>query len=416
MLYVYKSMRNKLQNEQRSGIIFVVMLLMLLSLFVSRAALSVSMGLFVLATCQLNRRQFRNFFSQPVLWGMALLFLVPLVSGLWTTDLQQWTSVLRTKLPLLLLPFCFAGSWTLSNQQWRWILLFFSLLVVASTAWCMLHYLQDVQQVHLDYLRAKTMRTPLENDHVRYSWLLVLAIGALTWLGILSYRDKQRAYPIFMILAAWLVLFLHLLAARTGLLAFYLLLGAVVIWLPLREFRKGHAVVAGMIIILLPMAAYRLMPSFQNRVSFAQYEWAYAWKGHYLAGSNDAMRVLSWKVGLSLFQQHPLRGIGFGAIATAVGDFYDNAMPEVIASDRILPSSELLLYGIGAGWIGVLVFLTAVIAPFFQRTGYAAAWFWLCFISLIGLLYDVGLEVQFGVFIYAIVLLSAWRYLISEKT
>ena len=260
------------------------------------------------------------------------------------------------------------------------------------------------------------MQTPLENDHVRYSWLVVLAIVALGWLALLAFREKQRGYWLLVILAAWLVLFLHILAARTGLLTFYLLLGAIVIGLPLRDFQKGHAIAIALFIIALPVLAYFLVPSFHNRILFAQYEWAYAWKGNYLPGSNDAMRILSWKAGYSILQSNPTGGAGFGNITAAVESYYAGLTPPVLPADRILPSSEILIYGAGAGWPGILAFLVAVLAPFLQPVRYRGAWRWLCVISLVGLLYDVPLEVQFGVFIYAIVLLCTARYLLVEKT
>ena len=85
---------------------------MLGGLLFSRALLS--SGLIFFAFISLFHKniiqQLKDFVKSPVLWSMSLLFVLPAISGFWSEDISQWAQILRIKLPLLLLPVCFAGK------------------------------------------------------------------------------------------------------------------------------------------------------------------------------------------------------------------------------------------------------------------------------------------------------------------
>ena len=118
MVYVYKSMLNKLQNERRNTIIFILFIVMTGALFISRALLSASMIVFILVSFlhSNSKKQVYDFFSTPLLWGMSVLFLIPFISGLWSSDKKEWLDMIRIKLPLLFLPIAFASPFSLINN------------------------------------------------------------------------------------------------------------------------------------------------------------------------------------------------------------------------------------------------------------------------------------------------------------
>src|SRR5712675_2253585 len=103
--------KNLAADKWKKLIIFISMLAMLTGLLFSRGLLS--SGLIVFAALSLIHKniweQLKKFFSSTLLWTISLLFLLPLISGLWSEDLSKWSQILRIKLPFLLLPLCFAG-------------------------------------------------------------------------------------------------------------------------------------------------------------------------------------------------------------------------------------------------------------------------------------------------------------------
>ncbi len=417
MLYVYKSMLNKLQNDWRRHIIFLFAGLMLAGLFLPRAFLTISMtGFAVAALADKNFGQhIRRFLSAPLLWGMSLLFFIPLLTGLWSDDTEKWLEMVRIKLPLLLLPLAFAGAVNLSARQWEGLAILFVLLVIAGTIWSVFYYMQDVQTVNEGYLRAKAMLTPLKNDRIRFSWLVAVAILASGWLAYQKTGKRKVAAVSLAIAAVWLVIYLHLLAVRTGLFSFYLAVVIATVWLMFKKMNWQYGLLLLLFIFSLPVLAYFFIPTFQNRVKYIRYEAGYFQKAHYLPGGNDAVRVISLKAGWSIMLQNPLKGTGFGDVPAAVNEWYHKNYPGMKEQDKVYPASEWLMYGAGAGLPGFIVFTVCMLIPFLTRVNHRLPWWILNAAAAFSFMFDIGLEVQFGVFIYAFTVLWWWKWMKEEK-
>src|SRR5688572_14581734 len=94
------------QNFWQKNAIFFSMMLMVIAMFVSRAVFSIATILFI-ASCCLNKnflQQMRTWLRTPLLLAISALFFIPLVSGLWSSNTEEWLKILRVKLPLLLFP------------------------------------------------------------------------------------------------------------------------------------------------------------------------------------------------------------------------------------------------------------------------------------------------------------------------
>src|SRR6476620_2075891 len=237
-------MRIAFETEKRRRFIFITMLAMLGALFVSRAALSICMILFLAVTLihKNSLAQLQNFFKSPLLISTTLLFLLPFVSGLWSDHINEWSHLVRIKLPLLLFPIAFAGSWQFTQKQWGALALFFILLLTAGTIWSFEKYCIDPKAINESYLRAKVFLTPLDNDHVRFSWLVALAALLCLWL-FENIQHRMKWFIAFVLL--WLVVYLHVLAARTGLFSLYFVLLFYAIW-KLAHQEKGSRVIVSM--------------------------------------------------------------------------------------------------------------------------------------------------------------------------
>ena len=399
----------------RNYFIFYSIIAMMISLFFSRAGLSMSTAFFVCA-CLLHTRivdQLKSFISSPVLWGMSLLFLLPLISGLWSENKDEWLQNITIKLPLLLMPLSFAYSFNFAAKQWRWLAIIFVLLVTGGTIWGMYYYLIDFRTVHEGYLHARTIVTPLENDHVRFSWLISLSIIILGWLWWQT-KKETSAFWLYGILIIYLVIFLHILAARTGLLSFYVSVLFIAARFIIKERKWTLSVGLVAAIVLLPTLAYFLFPTFHNRVKYFLYDFEYFKDANYLPGGNDATRVISIKTGLSIMLEHPMKGTGFGDITENMNRAYVSQHPSMQERDKIKPSSEWVVYGVGTGIPGILLFTFCILTPFFARIKKKWEWWLLSIIVAASFLFDIGLEVQFGVFIYCFAVLSAWKSLNIE--
>jgi len=399
--------RVKLSGQQ---LIFFSMLLMLAALFTSRFLLSVSFILFLFLTCFHRNivQQLISFLRNPFLLGMSFLFWVPFISWFWTNDKEMWLHIIRIKLPLLFFPIAFAGDWQLSSKQWRWIACGFIIFVFAGCCWSLWQYLQNPHYIHQQYLKAKIFSTPLENDHVRFS--LMVCIAAVCSV-LMAKQHVSKSKWIFLALPGVLfIVYLHILSARTGLISLYIFFVLVIFHLLLNSKKIKWFPGLLVIIIAMPVAAWFLFPTFQNRIRYNVYDLSNARENKYVQGSNDGNRIISIKAGWNVLQEHPF-GVGCDVVNKTY-EWYDKNIPQMIATDKLFPSSEPLMYAGFAGWTGLILFFAAMLLSFFQRPkrNYFF-WFVLNLIIAFSFLFDIGLEVQFGVFIYAFIVLWWWKWL-----
>ena len=397
---------------------FILILAMITGLFISRGLLSVSMIAFLAISFAHPRisKQLALFFSTPLLWGMSILFFIPLVSGLWSSDKTVWAEITRIKLPLLFLPLAFAGPFTFKNLQWKATASYFLIVLLLASGWTFYNWLNDINAINEGYLRAKTMKTPLQNDHVRFSWLL--SVGVLV-AGILSSREWNRNKGLALFAAvtgSWLIIFIHLLSARTGIVSLYLMLIALVVWLIIKRSNLKLIIIILAGLVLLPLASYQFHEGFRNRVNLMKYEYDFFKKSQYIPGSSDSKRIISMKAGMELMMNNPLAGVGFGDIEKTMEGWYDQNYPDMLKEDKIYPGSEYLVYGTGTGLPGILFFILVMILPFFTSVQYRLPWIMLNISMAAGFLFDIGLEVQFGVFCYAFMLLWFWKWLNAENS
>lgn len=405
-------MWNKLQNDWRPKIIFILFILMILGLFFSRAILSISMISFIIYSFfhPHVKDQLKKFISSPLLWSMCLLFFIPLVSGLWSEDKTEWLTTMRIKLPLLFMPLSFASPIILSKKDWERLSFLFILLILGGTVWSMFHYLSDPTATQQAYLQSRIIETPLENDHVRFSWLISIAILTAGWLGFKKIKTNSTFAWTLFVISIWLIIFLHILAARTGLLSFYIISFLFILWLAFKKMKLINGISFFMVLVSLPILAYFIFPTFQNRIKYFFYDLPYFKKAHYLPQTTDAVRVISMKAGWNIMNAKPLAGVGFGDIFSETKKWYEENYPSMKEEDKIYPSSEWLLYGGGSGWLGFILFTIIFAIPFFlKKIHNKFLWCVLNASILCLVLFDIGLEVQLGVFIYSFIMLCWWK-------
>jgi O-antigen ligase len=344
---------------------------------------------------------------KPLFIGWLLLFFIVLLSGLWSSDLQEWWTRSQVKLPLLLFPVGLIGVQALSAKQRNGLSLLFIGLLLLGACWSLYHYAQDAAAIQKTYLQAKIFRTPFEDDHVRFSWAVVIGLLLLTRLLI----QHRRQNGLFLNIAGVLVLlffvvYLHILSAKTGLIAFYLSLVVAAVFTVIRLRQKWVAPVLLLLVVGAVFTAYHFLPTFQNRVHYILYDFGNYSKGNFIVGLPDGSRVLSVKAGLALLREEPVKGVGFGDVWSAMNSWYDRYYPHIQGQDRLYPGGQWLMYGVGAGLGALLLFILVLLLPFFIRgMRNDITWWPLVVISCLVMLYEVNLESQFGVFLYVFFLL-----------
>ncbi len=390
------------KERYRENLLVLVILLLLVGLFFSRALLSIGTGLFfLLSSWGISFRKTKQVLSQNnYYWLLALLFLLPLMSGIWSTDQVEWWNRIQVKIPLLIIPWAFLVMPVLSKRAYYLISWCYIILVIVTSLYSVVLFANDASTFLQAYHKAGLLQVAFDNDHVRYSWAIVIALLLLVTL----YKNKinsriENLLCIFLI--TWLVFYLHLLAAKTGLITFYLGFYLYCIYCLLTAQRKWIPIVGAFLPVLLILIAYYCLPSFQHRLHYVVWDYQQYANGHFLPGSPDGSRVASWKAGLSIFSNHCWGGVGAGDLWQYMQSYYQQNFPLFTAHDRILPN-QILVYAASMGLPGLVLILSIGLYPFCIKQERKNI-IWICFHAgnLICLFTDIGLEGQYGVFLFS---------------
>ncbi len=337
--------------------------------------------------------------------GLVILFIIPAVTRIWSDDHYQWWRVIQTKIPLLLLPFCVGAMMKIPKPSHRYLFAILVVLCFVSTLLSYWFYVSGTYDVQ-EYLRAKTLPVPMGNDHVRFSWLLLVVYIFLVdeWFGGKNSEARwNRWVVIFLII--YFAIYFHVLAAKTGLLGFYLVSMIAV----LKYGRRKYLLPSGIALVCLPLLAWALVPSFRNRVKFVRWDYQNYSRGKYTEGLSDAPRVLSFKAGMTIVREHPVIGTGVGDVLHDTEEWYAAHADFLKPYERLLPSNQVLYYAAAAGILGGLITICIFLYPFFMQP-FRHYFSWISFhaIALMGFMYEIGLEVQYGIFIFGF--LGTWLY------
>jgi len=110
--------------------------------------------------------------------------------------------------------------------------------------WSLWQYFQNINDINAAYLKAYTIETPLGNDHVQFSLLVVIAVFTGVFLLMETGKSFKKVHKaLLLILAISQLVYLHVLAVRTGLICFYVGVFISLIWLVSQHKRKSYLLI-----------------------------------------------------------------------------------------------------------------------------------------------------------------------------
>jgi hypothetical protein len=264
----------------------------------SRALLSISFILFVVLSVVFEGKTSIKLIKESFwLKIMLALVLVYSLSGFWSEDKAQWVRTVQVKLPLLFMPFTLGILVKISKETFNKLLYVFAGMVVISTGWSYIFYF-FTENIALTYLQAKVLPVPMYDDHVRFSWLVVVLFAML--LDRILKKPVIQELWILAGLLVYLIVYLHVLAAKTGVLGLYIV-SAIFLW---KQVSGKWRLYGLMILLMLPVASWFLLPSFQSRLRFILWDFQNYSRGNYTEGLSDAPRILSFQAGAAIVKSN----------------------------------------------------------------------------------------------------------------
>ena len=232
----------------RENLCFTCCLAIIVGLLSSRFLMTVGM-IVLIANGVFNpaiKSNFRNFLSNKPMIIISGLFILYLLSGIYSENFSFLLERLRIKLPFLFLPFAFCAMPRFSEKKYYGLFYCFFIVVFLSSLGTFIYYLFDLETINDAYKYAKVLPTPI--NHIRYSLMVCFAII----IGIhLYYKDFYLKYKfekkLIFVGTLFLIIFIHLLSVRSGLVALYLTL----IYLIVRYVFYHKKFIAGIALIVL---------------------------------------------------------------------------------------------------------------------------------------------------------------------
>jgi|1048.fasta_scaffold00341_11 O-antigen ligase len=309
------------------------------------------------------RYSWGRFVENRVLLVLSLLFWVPVLSIAWSEDLASWLTRVRVRLPFLILPWAFANLPLLRLRQLAAPIYASLLVMVVLSAGVLVNFLLEPELI-LNGLK-EGQPVPVPRHHIRFSLIMVATILSAGWLSLQRhYWSSARERLFFGIGILFLVVTLHVLTVRSALVAFYagLLFTLLRFWWKTRNWKLG--VLALIILSMVPVITYFTVESVRNRIAYMRYDWEQFRSDKGGANYSDAERFVSLDVGLRIWLENPLLGVGVGDLELENQRMTDRIHPEYSDTPK-LPHNQWIYILASTGLLGFLLSGLAWIYPLF---------------------------------------------------
>ncbi len=331
-------------------------------------------------------------------WLMVAWVAAYALSVFWGGDMHEWGERVQVKLPFLVLPLAWAFPLTLKRAHWNALAGGLCLIFLSGVAWSLWKFLPDAAAVMEGYGRSGTLRTPVYNNHICFS----AALAALLLFCVALWpRLVPAARIVCGICGAVFAAYLHLLAAKTGLVMLYLL---VLFGVGRMLYRRQWKTV--LVLVLLAAGgvggAYQFVPTFASRIGYMKYSFERYRTGETAGNYSDPARLYSYEVASGIIKERPLQGWGAGNVVSAMDAGYNRWQPQVATENRLVPHNQFLASAVAVGvpatallfvwWVGFPLRLRR------SREGYWAAAGWAALSVL--LFVDPAFEIQFGIAVF----------------
>jgi len=309
----------------------------------------------------------KAFSKQKPYLALTGIFLIFLISGFWSENVDYFLNRSRIKLPILFLPFAFFAIPKLDQKVIQRIFKVYIGIFAFSVLWSISMFLLDLNHYISIYGKGQILPTPIH--HVRYSIMVSIAAamsiyGLKTWKAIHSNINKLLWATVILF-----VLYLHILAVRSGLMTLYVAFGCLLI-IYIKE--KGNKLFAGGITtlgLLFIFLATQYIPTIKNKIGYMRYSLELFAKNENIRELSDSRRLGSIFAGLHLTKDNPVIGVGIGDIMDDTNSYLEQNYPDLINLE-LLPHNQYILTSASLGIIGLLLFIVFTLMPLFYLNGF----------------------------------------------
>ena len=214
-----------INEEWYQKLVFFGVAIMIIAIPSSRFLMSISqIGLLALWLLHGHwKEKWQRFVTNKVALVLVSLFILHVIGVFYSTDMDYALKDLRTKIPILIIPFLFSSFPKITQNQFERLIYFFigSVMFVS-------FYVTIVHFVTLEEIRIIISRDFI--SHIRFSLSVNLAIFYLIFLRVQNtHRSPLDTFAFISLF--WLLFFLFFLEAFTGIVVFVVLIFSLLFYL-----------------------------------------------------------------------------------------------------------------------------------------------------------------------------------------
>ena len=334
-------------KEQLSLTTSIVCVLLFFGFTLSPALLSIGlMGLSLLGLLQLKSFDLDTY-EKRILIGMIVFYGLMLLSAGFSSNTDEAIRKLILKLPILVFPLIFFALKSLKTGHKYLLILCLSYAVFLPGIVSVYNYFSN--KVLFDQLILESKPLPIEFGygiyHIQFSILLACSI-VLNVFAIIQHKTLELTTlqkRLLWLMGILNLIILHILSARTGLLACYVGLFTLMLF-QFKFLKPKYRVLTIAIIICMPMIMLIGSQSFRNRMLNTVEDFKVAWDGKDANDYSFALRVQAWKNAGQIIQSHPFIGVGIGDADQVLYQHFAISNPNILEHNRKNPHFQFLSY------------------------------------------------------------------------
>jgi O-antigen ligase len=350
-------------------------------------------------------QKIKTFFTNKYYLCILGIFILYLVTGLYSDNQEYFMQRMRIKLPFLFLPFAFASIQNIDKETIKQVMYVFIGVTLTGVLWSLSYFLLDVNVYIENYSKGQILPTPIH--HIRFSIMVALSVAMCIYLlmGRLRFKEKYFVSAVIVFFS----IYLHILAVRSGLLTFYVLIICTVFYhlLKNRNIKLMIGLITGTLLAIFLSTQY--IPTVKKKIGYTKYSLELFANNENIRELSDSRRLGSIAAGLHIAKENPIAGVGYGDLMDETNNYLKNYYPELINLE-LLPHNQYILTLTTAGIIGLIFFLLFTIYPILYLSGYKDFFFvtsqLMFFASFI---VEHTIESQIGVALYLFVILLCMK-------
>lgn len=298
---------------------------------------------------------------KPLFWASLLYFLIYALSFFYSEHSKMALASLEVRLAFLVFPLLFATI-NLSKEDVETVQKSFWLGVLTAALFCMFHAVYMYNVLGKSEVFFYTFLTTILDFHPTYfSWYACVA-----FFGILEYVERnwlifnQKIKISYVLSLIFLGVFIVLLSARIGLVAWVVVGSGWFLWAMYQRRKLGFALavmlgfmgLGGIAIAKVNFLKWRFAPYINSLVPQKR-----------LKELPIDARQQAWNAATTLLKQHPFLGVGAGDTQPELNAIYTLQHAETALADNLNTHSLYLQTGIATGILGLLCLIFLIFSP-----------------------------------------------------